>query len=290
MNQAFIESASAAAPAVVEVKPTSDQTIALEQLAQAVANNALLNTQVDQKIVARLLEAREEIQATQRAVEGLRQEFGQFARGVGQFIENERSERQRPTTVTSAPEGTPSRNGSSPRLLSPARLSAMAANLRLNLGCGHLPATDYFNVDARELPGVDMIADVRSLPFHTGTVAEIYAAHLVEHFTEAELKLTVLPGWNRILKPGGILRIVVPDAEGMIQAFSRGEYPFESLREVTFGSQDYPGNYHYTMFSRESLRRLLQGCGFAVGEYTAVARRNGLCLEMEIKAIKGSQR
>jgi len=288
MNQAAMESAGAPARAVASAKPTVDHAEALEELARAVASNALLNTEVDRKIVARLLETREEVQAAQRTMEGLRKEFAQFARGVGQFIENSRSQQQRPANTTVAPEPTSARASVAPRLLSPQRLSAMGTNLRLNLGCGHLPAPDYFNIDARELPGVDMIADVRSLPFHPGTVAEIYAAHLVEHFTESELRSAIISGWRRVLKPGGLLRIVVPDAEGMIQAFSRGEYPFESLREVTFGSQDYPGNFHYTMFSRQSLRELLQSFGFSVGEYTAVARRNGLCLEMEIKAAKAS--
>ncbi len=284
MNGTVVESASAPARAAARTEPFTDPSVAIEQLARAVAKNAQLNTEVDQKLVARLFEAREEIKTTQRSVEGLRQEFGQFARGVAQFIETAHSERK-PQSNT-APNGTASATKAAPRLISPQRLSAMGTNLRLNLGCGHLPLPDYFNIDGREMPGVDMIADVRSLPFHPGTVAEIYAAHLVEHFTAAELKATVIAGWHRILKPGGVLRIVVPDAEGMIQAFSRGEFPFESLREVTFGSQDYPGNFHYTMFSRESLRELLQSFGFTVGEYTAVGRRNGLCLEMEIKATK----
>ncbi|HXX44788.1 MAG TPA: methyltransferase domain-containing protein [Candidatus Acidoferrales bacterium] len=288
MNQAVMVSAGAPAHAVASVRPTVDQALGLEELARAVANNALLNTEVDRKIVARLMETREEVQATQRAMEGLRKEFGQLARGVGQLIENFRLQQQRPASATAATEPTSLRTSVAPRLLSPQRLSAMGTNLRLNLRCGHLPTPDYFNIDTRELPGVDMIADVRTLPFHAGTVAEIYAAHLMEHFTESELRSTVIPGWHRVLKPGGLLRIIVPDAEGMIQAFSRGEYPFENFRKVTFGSQDYPGNFRYTMFSRQSLRELLQSFGFGVDEYTAVARRNGLCLEMEINAVKAS--
>jgi predicted SAM-dependent methyltransferase len=162
----------------------------------------------------------------------------------------------------------------------------MGANLRVNLGCGLIPIPEYLNVDERELPGVDLIADVRSLPFQPETLTEIYAAHLIEHFTEAYLKSTLLPAWHRLLKPSGILRIVVPDAEGMIRAFSQGTYPFENLRTVTYGGQDYPGNFHYTMFSRESLRTILREARFNPREYSCVARPNGLCLEMEITATK----
>jgi predicted SAM-dependent methyltransferase len=164
----------------------------------------------------------------------------------------------------------------------------MGSNIRLNVGCALVPVPGYLNVDSRELPGVDMIADVRALPFRPETVSEIYAAHLVEHFTETELRSAVLPAWHRILKTGGVLRIVVPDAEGMLQAFSCGQYPFERLREATFGTQDCSGNYNYTMFSRESLQGLLRAHGFAVGEYTVVGRPNAICLEMEIEARKSS--
>lgn len=285
MNSTLAQSLSSAPRFAGSTETSGAQPTTLEQLTQAVADNAVLNTEVDRKIVGRLLEAREQIQATQRAVEGLRQEFRHFTRNVGQVIEIARLEWQRPETMPAA-VGAGTSNHVAPRLIAAERLLAMGADIRLNLGCGLLPNSRYFNIDARELPGVDMIADVRSLPFHPGTVAEIYAAHLVEHFTEADLKSTVLPGWHRILRTDGLLRIVVPDAEGMIQAFSRGQFPFDSLREVTFGSQDYPGNYHYTMFSRESLRELLRVSGFALSEYTVVGRANGLCLEMELEARK----
>lgn len=286
MNDIMTESTSALPRAGACAELSGERALRLEQLTQAVADNALLNTEVDRKIVARLLETREEIRTTQRAVEDLRQQFERLVRNLGQVLEITRLEWQRQANTSSAPEGLAAPATLIPRLIAPERLLAMGANVRLNLGCGLIPTPDYLNIDARELPSVDMVADVRSLPFHPGTVSEIYAAHLVEHFTEADLKSTVLLAWHRILKAGGLLRVVVPDAEGMIQAFSRGQYPFESLREVTFGSQDYPGNYHYTMFSRESLRGLLRASGFVVGEYTAVGRPNGLCLEMEIEARK----
>jgi predicted SAM-dependent methyltransferase len=88
------------------------------------------------------------------------------------------------------------------------------------------------------------------------------------------------------LKTGGVLRLTVPDAEAMIDAFQRGDLPFEHLRSVTYGGQDYLGNFHYTMFSRESLRAILRETGFNVAEYTDVGRANGLCLEMEIRVTK----
>ncbi len=88
------------------------------------------------------------------------------------------------------------------------------------------------------------------------------------------------------MKQIGKLRVDVLDGERMIQAYVRGDYTFENLLTVTYGGQDYKGNFHYTMFSRESLRAILLGAGFLAGEYATVARANGLCLEMEIEAKK----
>ena len=98
MTETISQSANGTASAVARTQTTSEQASQIEQLAQAVANNALLNTEVDRKIVARLMETREEMTATQRQLEALRQEFGQFARAVGQVIESARLEWQRQTT------------------------------------------------------------------------------------------------------------------------------------------------------------------------------------------------
>jgi predicted SAM-dependent methyltransferase len=264
------------------------QQVVDEELRQAVGQNALLHTQVHRRLTDHLLRLRDEVASLKRDMEALQLQNRHLSCGVARVIELTRAEllhtRQpagaaQDATTTTAPTIIP-------RLLSPEKLLSMGANLRVNLGCGLIPIPEYLNVDERELPGVDLIADVRSLPFQLEALTEIYAAHLTEHFTETYLKSTLLPAWHRLLKPSGILRIVVPDAEGMIRAFSQGTYPFENLRTVTYGGQDYPGNFHYTMFSRESLRTILREARFNPGEYSCVARPNGLCLEMEITATK----
>lgn len=177
---------------------------------------------------------------------------------------------------------------STSRVIATAKVDAQrAANaLRLNLGCGHIPLDEYVNVDMRELPGVDVVAEVASLPFEPGTVAEIRSAHLLEHFPLEHMRRVVLPHWRLMLRPGGILRATTPDAEAMLSDFAAGEMSFNDLREVTYGLQEYEGDYHFNMFSRDALTTLLHEAGFIEVSFAFQGRKNGKCRDMEIQGVR----
>ncbi len=164
--------------------------------------------------------------------------------------------------------------------------NARSGRLRLNLGCGHVPIDGYINIDRRALHGVDIVAEVDDLPFEQGEVDEIFSAHLLEHFPQEQLRRELLPYWIGLLKPGGVFGAVVPDADSMIKEYVRGVFPYNSLREVTFGAQDYDGDFHYNMFVPEQIEQLLKEAGLADIQWLAMGRRNGACFEMEFKGIK----
>ncbi len=73
-----------------------------------------------------------------------------------------------------------------PKILNAAHLGD--ADIRLNLGAGHIAIDGFVNVDMRELPGIDVVAPIDSLPFEPGTIAEIFSSHTVEHFPEEQLR------------------------------------------------------------------------------------------------------
>jgi predicted SAM-dependent methyltransferase len=166
------------------------------------------------------------------------------------------------------------------------RAQQEAGALRLNLGCGHVPLDGYVNADMRELPGVDAVAEVASLPFEPGSIAEIHSAHLLEHFPLEHLRRVVLPHWQHMLCPGGVLRAVTPDAEAMLADFAAGEMSFADLREVTYGLQEYDGDYHFNMFSRDALTHLLREAGFVEITFAFQGRKNGKCRDMEIRGVR----
>lgn len=173
---------------------------------------------------------------------------------------------------------------SQPKILATEKLAQSGNIIRLNLGCGHLPIEGYLNVDGRELPGVDIVAEVGDLPFDSGTVSQIHSAHLLEHFPVEELSRRLLPYWFDLLLPGGRFTAVVPDAETMLQEHAEGRLTFDELRLVTFGEQEYAGDFHFNMFSHSSLCDLLSAVGFVDVEMVEIGRRNGVCYEMEIAA------
>jgi hypothetical protein len=172
------------------------------------------------------------------------------------------------------------------RVANAEKLHKMEGNLRVNIGAGHIPRDGYLNVDSRELPGIDIVADVRDLPFGEGEVKEIYSAHLLEHFPVEVLRRTILPHWVSMLEDGGKLVSVVPDFETMVAERAAGRISFSDFIEVTYGGQEYDGDFHFSGFSKETLTRLLEEIGLEDVKVIEEGRRNGACYEMEIEAVR----
>jgi predicted SAM-dependent methyltransferase len=189
----------------------------------------------------------------------------------------------------STPSDEPDRLKAETAIVSPEKLAvARKTGIRLNLGCGHICLEGYLNVDRRRLPGVDIVAEVDDLPFEAGDVTEIRSAHLIEHFPQEQLRRTLLPYWFGLLRPGGDFTAIAPDARAMMTIYLAGEYPFEQLREVTFGGQDYDGDFHYNMLTTGSFTKLLEEAGFVNVSIVAENRVNGACKEFEIAARRPS--
>jgi predicted SAM-dependent methyltransferase len=185
---------------------------------------------------------------------------------------------RKPTSVHAAPA----------RIISLGKVSErQAQGIKLNLGCGHIPLEDYINIDQRELPGVDIVADVGKVPFETESVHEIFSAHVLEHFPQERLR-RLLSYWYSLLTPQGMFRAVVPDGEAMLAGVAEGSYPLEQFREVLFGAQEYDDDFHFNLLTPDSMTRLLSEAGFKKIEVPVKARRNGNCFEFEIRAIRGT--
>ncbi len=102
--------------------------------------------------------------------------------------------------------------------------------IRVNLGCGSVFHPDWINLDS--IPASDHVRrwDIRKpLPFASGQVDVCYASHVLEHLPRSSAR-DFLQECHRILAPGGIIRLAVPDIESIASAY------IESARELADGT------------------------------------------------------
>ena len=83
----------------------------------------------------------------------------------------------------------------------------------LNVGCGQRFHADWVNVDLMPVDKAVQSCDIsKGLPFDDGQFDAVYHSHVLEHL-EPDAGRDLLTECLRVLKPGGVVRIVVPDLE-----------------------------------------------------------------------------
>ena len=133
--------------------------------------------------------------------------------------------------------------------------------IQLHLGCGKRRLAGWVSVDSRVEVEPDVVADVRHLDaWDCGEVESIYACHVLEHIPRPDL-LQTLREWRRVLKPGGKLRVSVPDFGTVASLYNDG-VSFWRLAGLLYGRQDYEGNTHHIGFDYEYLAWMLGEAGF----------------------------
>ena len=83
----------------------------------------------------------------------------------------------------------------------------------LNVGCGQRFHTDWVNVDLMPVDDSVQACDIsKGLPFEDGQFDAVYHSHVLEHL-QPDAGRALLSECLRVLKPGGVMRVVVPDLE-----------------------------------------------------------------------------
>jgi predicted SAM-dependent methyltransferase len=147
------------------------------------------------------------------------------------------------------------------------RFDTFTPPYRLHLGCGHVHLQGFCNVDALPTPAADVLDDIRTLKrFPDGSVEEIYTCHVLEHFGHDEVE-PLLQRWRQLLKPGGKLRISVPDLDRIVQVYAKNWPHFQKPGHtpwigLIYGGQTTPYDFHKTGFNACWLRYVLEHNGF----------------------------
>jgi predicted SAM-dependent methyltransferase len=89
----------------------------------------------------------------------------------------------------------------------------------LNIGCGSKFHPDWHNADYKPVSKDVSFVDIKKrLPYLDNSFDVIYHSQVLEHLTRKEGDY-FLSECFRILKPGGIIRIVVPDLENIVKEY-----------------------------------------------------------------------
>ena len=136
----------------------------------------------------------------------------------------------------------------------------MVSHMKLDLGCGDVRIDGYTPWDW------STNNDVSHLPFEDGSIDEIRASHVLEHI-ERPYVLATVRHWVDKLKPGGILRIAVPDFDEIIRLAEKDRdkedqtgVPFNWEGYIMGGGVD-SFDQHHTLWNDPKLRELFEKVG-----------------------------
>lgn len=133
------------------------------------------------------------------------------------------------------------------------KVDAGGAPLRLNIGGGNVKIDGFTTVDKANG------TEAYPLQWADNSADEIRASHILEHFPMAESH-KVLKEWVRVLKPGGRIRISVPDITKVAREIAEPKGGYDPTM-VLYGGQSDQWNYHKTGFDEVGLLVEMQRAG-----------------------------
>ena len=132
--------------------------------------------------------------------------------------------------------------------------------VRLNIGAGKKRPEGFTNLGLH--PDHDIVSDIRTLPLPDDSVDEAMAIHVLEHVNRWEAP-AMLAEWLRVLKPGAMIGIELPELFRCCRAILAGAPPNEGLQGL-FGEWQLQDEtmLHKHAYSEAELRDELEKAGF----------------------------
>ena len=141
---------------------------------------------------------------------------------------------------------------------------------RLNWGCGGHTLPGWINSDQKDDPAIDLSCDIRQgLPLETGSIDYAVSIHALPEVPLDGI-VPVLQELRRVIKPGGVLRLALPDLLKGVAAYQRGDrdyflVPDEDAQRLgaKLVTQLVWYGYSRTVFVPEFIEEMLYRAGFA---------------------------
>ena len=111
----------------------------------------------------------------------------------------------------------------------------------LNIGCGATAHPDWLNLDMVPQHPLAVACDLRhGLPLAANAADACYSSHVLEHLTRAEADPFIAEQF-RVLRPNGVIRVVVPDLEVMCRDY------LDHLAALRAGATQRDFAYRFTL-------------------------------------------
>lgn len=176
--------------------------------------------------------------------------------------------------------------------------TAAEGGIRLHIG-GQEKHDGWTILDALPGPHVDHVGNCNDLSFlPDSSCSEVYASHVLEHLGyNGEIQRT-LNGFHRVLKPGGRLRVSVPDLETLCRMFIHPSLDPQRrfyIMRIMFGGRINEYDVHYSGLTMEFLGSFLHEAGFVsisrvegfgLFKDTSMLRLGDVLVSLNVEAFK----
>lgn len=147
---------------------------------------------------------------------------------------------------------------------------------RLNWGCGAKGEPGWINADLKDGPGIQISGDIRDgLSLDDNSIDYIVSIHALNMIPLPEV-VPVLNELKRVLRPGGTLRLAVPNLNKSIAAYLKGDHahfliPDDDASSLSGKLITYLvwHGYTTTFFTPEFIEELLVKAGFSAIHHCA---------------------
>jgi len=117
----------------------------------------------------------------------------------------------------------------------------MNDEILLNIGCGSNFHNDWINIDISPRDKrVQKVNILNGLPYKDSSIFFGYSSHVLEHLSKRDA-FSFINESKRVLRPGGILRLAVPDLERITRDY------LHSLDLIRGGAEDKSKEYDWIM-------------------------------------------
>ncbi len=111
----------------------------------------------------------------------------------------------------------------------------------LNLGCGSRFHSEWINLDLKPVDRSIRLHDLRKgIPYDDNSFEVVYHSHVLEHLHKTQVPFFLKECW-RVLKPKGIIRVAIPNLEGIVRNYAI------ALDKAMQGEREWENHYDWMM-------------------------------------------